>query len=92
MHKPEITEDRRGWQFQKSVSLGNVMTGLILLGTLATAWNSMDRRISVLEAQQTQQLQVNQEIRDNLIRLNNKLDRWMEYAYQRQFGNRRDAP
>lgn len=86
MHKPEITEDRRGWQFQKSISLGNVMTGLILLGTLAAGWQSFDRRITVLEAQQNVQLQVNQEIRDNLVRLNNKLDRWMEYAYRQRYG------
>lgn len=79
-------DKKRGLRFDATISLGHVLTfaGFIISGFMA--WSNVDKRVAVLETQQTHQVkrddqqdtyireQLN-EIRRLLERIENKVDR-----------------
>lgn len=47
-----MSDDRRQWHMEKSVSLGHIITTLALLMTLIGGYTSFSERIAVIENQQ----------------------------------------
>lgn len=47
-----MSDDRRQWHMEKSVSLGHIITTLALLMTLIGGYTSISERIAVIENQQ----------------------------------------
>lgn len=45
-------DTRRHWHLEKSVSVGHILTTLVLLMTLAGGYTTISERIAVLESQQ----------------------------------------
>lgn len=43
--------DRREWHLEKTVSIGHILTTLVIMVGAFGAWNSMSERLSVLETQ-----------------------------------------
>ncbi len=73
----EDQRDRRHWHLDKTFNVGHVLTTLALAGSLAIYVTTMDKRIAILEAQNTSQTQsvvnvqqaqkeVTKEIRDEI--------------------------
>lgn len=74
----EDLEYEKHWHLDKRLNVGHILTTLFLIAAMFTAWNNQDRRITVLESKQDTTDQIQRDIRDELIRLNNKMDRFLE--------------
>jgi hypothetical protein len=87
------------WQFEKRVSVGNLLTMLVLVATLFGAWSTIDRRLSREEVLSETQAKLNErvehqmdvyriELKAETEKINVKLDRQSDLltaaALQRQ--------
>ncbi|MBA8735331.1 hypothetical protein HA051_08260 [Chromobacterium vaccinii] len=78
-----------GWRFDKRINLGDVLTTLALVGTLAGFMLTLDRRLTVLEEKQVQQALIDRqqderlsEVRGTLKDIDAKLSQMLERLYQ----------
>ncbi|MGR2663107.1 hypothetical protein JOS77_27030 [Chromobacterium haemolyticum] len=77
------------WHFEKRINLGDVLTTLTLVGTLLGFMLTLDRRLTVVEEKQTQQVVVDRqqderqreqtnEVKEQLKDIGSKLDKLVE--------------
>jgi len=77
------------WQFEKRINLGDVFSTLALVGTLALFMFNLDKRVTVVEEKQTQQISIdaaqndrmremNSEVKGELKDISAKLDKLVE--------------
>ncbi|AUH51224.1 hypothetical protein CXB49_10585 [Chromobacterium sp. ATCC 53434] len=83
------TNRPQGWQFDRRINLGDVLTTLALVGTLAGFMLTLDRRLTVLEEKQVQQALIDRqqderlsEVRGTLKDIDAKLAQMLERLYQ----------
>ncbi|MEN6082826.1 hypothetical protein [Chromobacterium piscinae] len=77
------------WHFEKRINLGDVLTTLALVGTLLGFMLTLDRRLTVVEEKQTQQVVIDRqqderqreqtnEVKDQLKGMDSKLDKLVD--------------
>lgn len=57
----DVPQDRRKMQFQKSISLGNILTILSIVGGLITVYSQFKADIAVMQATMVQQREVDRQ-------------------------------
>ena len=71
-----------GLKFSNEISLGHLLTAVSLIGSVLTAYSSLDKRIAVntaaISANNTMHSREVQLIRSGQTRIENKLDRMIE--------------
>ncbi|WP_156943135.1 hypothetical protein [Pseudogulbenkiania sp. MAI-1] len=78
-----------GWQFEKRINLGDILSSVALVGTLAVFMITLDKRVTVLEEKQTQQVAIdrqqdervkdqNNEVKGELKDISAKLDKLVD--------------
>lgn len=84
-----MTEERRRFHFDKTVSIGHIITTISVLVAVITGWKDMDKRVSLVELAVSQQKITDQQqdsrakeyfdnIRSDVRDINSKLDRLIE--------------
>lgn len=71
------------WRADKKVTISQILAILSLIAALVTSWNDHEKRIAVLESRAETYTQVQRDIRDELTRMNNKIDRMVEKSYSK---------
>lgn len=85
----DMTEDRRGWHIDKGIPIAVIISVIILAVTISRDQSKQDERISLVEGsvRVLQQARMSDrersekkfdEVRDDLRRINDKLDRLIE--------------
>ncbi|EEG08233.1 hypothetical protein [Pseudogulbenkiania ferrooxidans] len=62
-----------GWQFEKRINLGDILSSVALVGTLAVFMITLDKRVTVLEEKQTQQVAIDRQQDERVKDLNNEV-------------------
>jgi hypothetical protein len=83
-------DDRRAperWHFKKDISLVDILTIVFAAAAIVSAWATLDKRVSLLEQvaaqinsdqkrQDDERAYIRREIKEELEKLNNKIDRF----------------
>ena len=80
-----LDDQRGGMRFDPTINLGHVLTFVGFITTMAAGWVNLDKRLTVMETKQLQQVHIDlkqdERLRDELIlirasqeRIENKLD------------------
>lgn len=84
-----MTQQTGSWHFERRINLGDVLTSLTMVGTLALFMFNLDKRVTVVEERQAQQAAVDRQqdermremitdVRGVLKDSNEKLDKLVE--------------
>ena len=84
-----MTQPNGSWHFERRINLGDVLTSLAMVGTLALFMFNLDKRVTVVEERQAQQAAVDRQqdermremitdVRGALRDSNEKLDKLVE--------------
>ena len=63
----------RSWQFEKRINLGDVFSTLALVGTLALFMFNLDKRVTVVEEKQVQQISIDAAQNDRMREMNSEV-------------------
>ncbi len=88
-------DNRRKWHVEKSINVGHVLTTLSLALAAVIYATTMDKRVTVLESQQSSQASTQRDtdtkqdqmiaaVREDLKEISRKLDRLIERTYSRK--------
>jgi len=75
-----MENERRGWTFNKTMSMGDVVNLVVVLGTVLFAWHTMDIRLSAVELTLTN----NASNRAIAVSAQARRDEQQDQEYQRQ--------
>ena len=70
--------EKRKWHIEKGINIGHILTTIALVIGFFSWANQQDRRITVLEVQQQNTVQMGKDIKDQLNELSRKIDRLIE--------------
>lgn len=82
-HRIKRMAEQSGWHLEKRINVGDILTAIPLVSVMFFWAMKVETRIAVLENKEVQNALTRQEIKANLIRLNEKMDRILEKEYRK---------
>jgi hypothetical protein len=73
-------ESESRWHLDKRLNVGHILTTIVVASGLFVWGGKVETRLAVLESQYIKQEELQREIKKELIRMNEKLDRVVEIA------------
>ena len=78
----EFRSDRRQWRIQKEISVGDIIAFVVAAGAVATAYFTLDKRLTVVETLASESTRAGEvwrnEVRDELREIQRKMDKIIE--------------
>lgn len=71
------------WHLDKRLNVGHILTTILIIFSFMAWANTQDKRITTLEVQQKYSDQIANEIKDQLTKLNQKMDKLVERELNR---------
>lgn len=79
---PAHPHTNTGWHLRKEISLSHILTTLLVIVAVMKFGYDMSTRITVLETQYINEKTITAEIKRNLDKINDKLDKLIGYKYE----------
>ena len=74
-------ESETRWHLDKRLNVGHILTTFTVAAGLFVWGSTIETRVTVLEEKTVHQQKVGEDIRDELIRMNQKMDKLLEKFY-----------